>query len=450
VRRPASVKPQTGTRVGRYVLKSKVGQGGMAEVWAADDPHLSRVVAVKLVLDALDKDDKALKRFVTEARALAALEHPHILPVYDFGEEEGRLFIVMPLVKGGTLTTRMKDPTPPETALPWLRALASALDFAHARRVIHRDVKPGNVLFDEFGKVLLNDFGIAKREGEDLTTKGGFVGTFGFMPPEQMLGQDLDGTADQYSLGVVAFQLLTASFPFPARTMSELVERAFKQPPASAHKAWPALPPDVDKVFLKVLAKKAPDRYRSCLDFVEALEACTLSPSARMRAMAAPEGEDGGTEVITAEDLRRLTVGARSVGREPAPAVPPPPPRPRSSAVALPPVPPSGPPPAPPRARSGPVEPVPPKKRVPSLATAPILHPRAAARAAARPRSEAAVSSRSGPPVWVVALAALLVSVGLVFVLVKFVIQPAEEKKSGRPKPVPAAPRPAIRPVRPW
>lgn len=444
------MKPQTGTRVGRYVLKSKVGQGGMAEVWAADDPHLSRVVAVKLVLDALDKDDKAMKRFVTEARALAALEHPHILPVYDFGEEGGRLFIVMPLVKGGTLTTRMREPTPPETALPWLRALASALDFAHARRVIHRDVKPGNVLFDEFGKVLLNDFGIAKREGEDLTTKGGFVGTFGFMPPEQMLGQDLDGSADQYSLGVVAFQLLTASFPFPARTMSELVERAFKQPPASAHKALPSLPPDVDKVFLKVLAKKAPDRYRSCLEFVEALEACTLSPSARMRAMAAPVEEDGGTEVITAEDLRRLTVGARSVGREPAPAPPPAPPRPRSSAVALPPAPAPGPPPAPPRARSGSVEPVPPKKRVPSLATAPILHPRAAARPAARPRSDAAESSRSGPPVWVVALAALLVSVGLVFVLVKFVIQPAEEKKSGRPKPVPASPRPAIRPVRPW
>lgn len=261
-------------RLGRYVLVQPIGAGGMAEVWEALDEVIKRTVALKLVLPTFTAEKEFAARFLREARLAAVLDHPNILQVWDVGTFEDRPFIVTALLAGGRLADRMSELVPDERALKWLEALASALDHAHARQVVHRDVKPANVLFDRKGKLYLSDFGIAKslEESTILTQDGAVVGTPAYMSPEQAMGIEVGPGADQYSLGILAYRLVSGQLPYDRKTPTPvLLHKAIYEDPPPPSKFRTQLGPRVDAVFERALAKKPERRFRSCQDFVGSL-----------------------------------------------------------------------------------------------------------------------------------------------------------------------------------
>ncbi|HUM72123.1 MAG TPA: serine/threonine-protein kinase, partial [Chloroflexota bacterium] len=209
-------------KINRYEIKRELGRGGMASVYEAYDPQFQRPVAVKLLPREFLHDPEFRARFTREARTIAALEHPAIVPVYDFGEEDGQPFLVMRLMTGGSLTDRLANgPLPIDEAAEILKRIGSALDRAHSQGIIHRDLKPGNILFDHYGDAFLADFGIARiaAAGSQLTASGSLVGTPTYMSPEQVYGnKELDGRSDIYALGVILYQMLTGEIPFDADT----------------------------------------------------------------------------------------------------------------------------------------------------------------------------------------------------------------------------------------
>lgn len=263
-----------GAVLGRYRLEDRVGAGGMAEVWRALDLGLERHVAVKVMSsEAVTSDASFVPRFLREAKLSARLEHPHILPIYDFGQVDELLFIVMPLLLGGTLRERAREGIPPLVATEWLRSLASALDFAHGEGVVHRDVKPANVLFDRTGRLYLSDFGLAREaRSENLTVAGTVLGTPVYMSPEQVRGDQAGPRSDQYALGVLAYYLLAGTPPFEANSVFVVMERTLREEPRLPSAVNPLLHRSVDYVLLKVLEKRPADRFESCGDFVSALE----------------------------------------------------------------------------------------------------------------------------------------------------------------------------------
>lgn len=261
-----------GTELGRYRLEGKIGAGGMAEVWRAIDATLERPVAVKILIETVSLDETFARRFFREAKVSARLEHPNILPVYDFGEYDGLLFIVMRLVTGGTVRDRARKGVPHATSIAWVRAIASALDFAHAEGVVHRDVKPANVLLDRSDTPLLADFGLAKpRDAEQLTVAGTAMGTPVYMSPEALRGEELTPRSDQYSLGVLAYYLLTGQPPFEANSMFVVMTKTLYEEPGLATNLRSSLHRSVDYVLLKVLEKSPEGRFESCGAFADAL-----------------------------------------------------------------------------------------------------------------------------------------------------------------------------------
>ncbi len=280
-----------GTTLGRYELRTKLGAGGMAEVWEAFDQSLHRTVAVKVVLENMSADEEFRQRFQREARVVAGLRHRSILAVFDFGEDQGRPYLVMPLMTAGHLRDRMQGVVSPEMAVVWLREIAEGLDHANARGIVHRDVKPSNVLVDADGHLTLADFGLArdlKTGSGALTAPGLVMGTANYIAPEQALGQDLDGRCDQYALGVIAFEMLTGKLPFSAPTSLLMLNKHISEAPPKATKVNPQLPPAVDDVMRKVLAKTAPERYPSCVAFVDALEKAILPMTEAMAVAGLP------------------------------------------------------------------------------------------------------------------------------------------------------------------
>jgi len=263
-----------GAVLGRYRLEERIGAGGMAEVWRALDLGLERYVAVKVMSpDTVSSDASFVPRFLREAKLSARLEHPHILPVYDFGQVDELLFIVMPLLPGGTLRDRAHEGVAPVVAMEWLGALASALDYAHGEGVVHRDVKPANVLFDRTGRLFLSDFGLAREAGSaSLTVAGTVLGTPVYMSPEQVRGEAATPRSDQYALGVLAYYLLAGTPPFEANSVFVVMEKTLRDEPALPSALNPGLHRSVDYVLLKVLEKKPSDRFESCGAFVQALE----------------------------------------------------------------------------------------------------------------------------------------------------------------------------------
>jgi serine/threonine-protein kinase len=271
----------SGSTVAGYRLEEQVGAGGMAVVFAARDERLGRRVALKVLAPGLAADEEFRRRFGRESRAAAAVDDPHILPVYEAGEADGVLFIAMRLVSGGDLGTviRQEGPQAPARAMALVAPVASALDAAHAAGLVHRDVKPGNVLVDRrpgrADHVYLADFGLSKDvlSSVDLTGPGQFMGTPNYAAPEQINGRAVDGRADQYSLACVAYTLMAGAAPFARAEPMAVMWAHLSAPPPSLAAARPDLPPDVDQVLARALAKAPEHRYDSCREFADALSA---------------------------------------------------------------------------------------------------------------------------------------------------------------------------------
>ncbi len=268
--------------LGRYELRGELGRGGMGVVYRAYDPTLDREVAIKSVrLDGVTEAERASleERLSREARSAAQLRHPNIVQVYDFFRIEDRAYIVMEFVRGAMLEAmilageRQNIPM----IVQVLRQAASALDAAHAEGIVHRDIKPGNMLLDEMGNVKITDFGIARRMTAGATeTQAGFgttVGTLGYMAPEQIRGEPVDGRADQFSLGVVAYQLFTGEMPFQADSWIALSYKIINELPTPASTFNPLVSPVMQAALERATAKHPAARFPHCVDFVDALAA---------------------------------------------------------------------------------------------------------------------------------------------------------------------------------
>ncbi len=256
----------TGKQFGPYRILAPLGEGGMAAVYKAFQPGVDRFVALKVLPQHYAKDPQFVERFEREAKVLAKLQHPHILPVHDFGEADGGYtYIVMPFIESGDLASLM---TQRQLSLVEIGRIigqvGDALDYAHTQDIVHRDVKPSNILVDQRGNCLLSDFGLAKivsGYANKLTGSGFAVGTPTYMAPEQGLGQELDGRCDIYALGVILYELVTGRVPFNAETPMAVILKHVNDPLPPPRKFDPTLPEAVERVILKAMAKEPTDRY---------------------------------------------------------------------------------------------------------------------------------------------------------------------------------------------
>ena len=267
----------------RYHGAQRIGHGGMGEIYRATDDTLGRSVAIKLLADRYAEDQGIRRRFMREALAAARLSgEPNTVTIFDVGEWNERPFIVMEHLSGGTLDDRIarEGAQPVERVLRWLDQAAAALDHAHANGVVHRDVKPANLLLDGDGNVHMADFGIASAAGMDsLTATGTILGTAGYLSPEQARGGRSTSASDLYSLGVVAFELLTGTRPYGRDSMTAEAAAHVNEPVPSASERRAGLPRAVDLVFQKAMAKRPQDRYRSAGEFVAALREAFEEPA---------------------------------------------------------------------------------------------------------------------------------------------------------------------------
>ena len=284
---PALAGFRAGSLVAGYRLEAQVGTGGMAVVFRARDERLGRVVALKILAPVLAADGTFRRRFIAESRAAAAVDDPHIIPVHEAGEAGGVLFIAMRFVQGGDLrrVLEREGALPPDRAAGFISPVASALDAAHAAGLVHRDVKPANILVDARpgrpDHVYVSDFGVSKgaTASVSLTGAGQFLGTPGYSAPEQIQGRVVDGRTDQYALACVAYQLLTGTMPFERDQGMAVLLAHLSEPPPSLGLRLPGLPAAADEVLARGMAKVPEKRYRSCGDFADALrEALGLAP----------------------------------------------------------------------------------------------------------------------------------------------------------------------------
>jgi rhodanese-related sulfurtransferase len=296
----------------RYVIEHELGAGGMATVYLARDLRHERLVALKVLrpeLGALVGVD----RFLSEIRVTAALQHPHILPLFESGEADGLVYYAMPHVKGETLRSRLdrEHQLPIEEAVAVASAVASALDYAHRHGVIHRDVKPENILFQD-GQAVVTDFGIAlalsTAAGDRMTEAGLSLGTPYYMSPEQATGdRPLDARSDVYSLGCVLYEMLTGEPPFTGRTAQAVIARILTERPRDVRALRESVPPALDRVVVKSIARLPADRYVTAARFSEALAAADVSSRAGPPAQRAVES--GAVALRVSGSSRRATLG---------------------------------------------------------------------------------------------------------------------------------------------
>ena len=274
---------QLGETLGRYQLEEVVGQGGMAVVYRAVDSVLGRTVAVKVIRPAFTEDAHFLGRFLQEARLVASLDHPNVLPVYDFGEHGGSPYLVIPYLPGGSLADRIAGrPQPLPRVAAWLVQLGNALDAAHARGVLHRDLKPGNVLVGNDGRLVLGDFGIARlaEASTRLTATGTVVGTPLYMAPELARGAEATTASDRYALGVMAFEMISGRPPFVGLNPLSILHQQVHEPVPSVAERIPELPRAVDLWLQRALAKDPAARPGSGRALAEGLVGL-LTPTQR-------------------------------------------------------------------------------------------------------------------------------------------------------------------------
>ena len=252
---------EPGTQIGRYEIQRRLGRGGMGTVYAAHDPVLGRLVGIKVFAGDLDIPD-ARERFAREARSAAALAHPHIVAVYDFGEYHSQPYIVMEYVAGETLAEviRRRAPVSLSEKLRWIEELTAGVGYAHQMSVIHRDIKPANLIIDRTGRLKILDFGIARMLGIASNTRD-MIGTPGYMAPEQILGESVDRRADLFSIGVVFYELLSYTEAFPGETLPTITHRILTEDPVPLQRLVPNLNPDVVPIIERALKKNPEERF---------------------------------------------------------------------------------------------------------------------------------------------------------------------------------------------
>ena len=303
---------RAGTMVAGYRIESQIGAGGMAVVYRARDERLGRWVALKVIAPEWTHDEEFRRRFVAEALAAARVDDPHVIPVYEAGQAGEVLFIAMRLVTGTDLwgVLRREGALSPERALDLLSPVASALDAAHAAGLVHRDVKPGNILVDERpgrpDHVYLADFGLSKGAvaGISLAGAGSVVGTPSYAAPEQVQGHDVDGRADQYALACVAFELLTERAPYERDQPLAVLFAHVSAPPPSLAARRPGIPVTADQVIARALAKRPEQRYASCREFTDALHEAFGLPPYRSSGNARQPASPTAGLVTTADPYR--------------------------------------------------------------------------------------------------------------------------------------------------
>jgi hypothetical protein len=297
------VKDLTGTRIGQYEIVERLGGGGMAVVYRAVQQPLGREVALKALSSELFQDDGFVKRFETEAKTLAKLDHPNILPIYDFELNDGVAYLTMPLIRGGTLRDVLnRGPLDTLTAWRYLREIGDGLQHAHDAGIVHRDLKPTNVLIHADGRAMLADFGLARGAGQPthLTTIGLAIGTPGYMAPEQVMGHDVDKRADIYAMGVLTFEMLTGRLPFIGSNRMEVAYSTVNAPIPSAVKLNAALPDELDQLLARVLAKDPGQRPQTVKDLLAQM---ARLPQRRSQAPAAVAAQVGGVGAVPARPV---------------------------------------------------------------------------------------------------------------------------------------------------
>ena len=250
---------------GRYRIQRKLGAGGMADVYLAEDQELGRRVAIKILNGRHANDDQFIERFRREAKNAAALNHPNIVSIYDRGEAEETYYIAMEFLDGRTLKELIvsRGAAPVNVAVEYARQILSALRFAHRHGIVHRDIKPHNVMVDGEGRVKVTDFGIARAGTSQMTEAGSIVGTAQYLSPEQARGGEVDPRSDLYSLGIVLYELLTGKTPFDGETPVEIAMKHLSTAPKPPSTLRPDVPPELDMVVMRALAKNPDDRYQS-------------------------------------------------------------------------------------------------------------------------------------------------------------------------------------------
>jgi len=255
------------TKIGRYEVEKELAQGGMGIIFLARDPYIQRQVVIKVLMYSRTLDEVYRDFFQQEAELIAALEHPCIVPIYDFGWYGEQPYIVMRHMAGGSLADRLQKEELRQTEIAHVfKRIAEALDAAHTRKIIHRDVKPSNFLFDSTGEIFLSDFGIAKTT---VTDDDGtwLVGTPAYMSPEQVLGKPVDGRADIYALGIVLFRLLSGQLPFSNDSVTALINAHVDLPIPDIRSVKNKIPAVWQEVVAKAMAKDPDDRYATASDF---------------------------------------------------------------------------------------------------------------------------------------------------------------------------------------
>jgi len=265
-------------RIGRYEILEELGRGAMGVVYRARDPSIGRLIAIKTIrmteLSDPIESQRLRERLRREAHSAGILSHPGIVVVYDVGQEGDLAYIAMELVPGRSLESLLEDKEPPnqQTILSVLRQTAAALDYAHKKGIVHRDIKPANILISEDGVVKITDFGVAKiASSHQLTVAGTVLGTPNYMSPEQIQGKPVDGRADQFALGVMAYEVLTGEKPFTGEQLTTVLYKIVAEPPRPPQEVNPSLPWPVSLVLSRALAKDPEQRYPSCTEFIEAL-----------------------------------------------------------------------------------------------------------------------------------------------------------------------------------
>ncbi len=290
--------------IGRYQILGELGRGAMGVVYRAQDPTIGRTLAIKTIrlADVSDEAERTRlrERLVREAQSAGVLSHPGIVVVYDVGEDGDLTYIAMEFVDGPTLDKLLGGPEPPDqqTVLNVLRQTAAALDYAHKKGIVHRDIKPANIMIDGGGTVKIADFGIAKiTASHQLTQTGLVMGTPNYMSPEQVQGKPVDGKADQFSLAVVAYEMLTGEKPFTGEQLTTVLYKIVSEDPQPVEHLNPTLGFAVSMVLTRALSKDPAKRYGACTEFIDALEAALKSKKG-WQALARGAGQSMPTEVV--------------------------------------------------------------------------------------------------------------------------------------------------------